>query len=272
LFCSKCGAQNPDSATFCSRCGANLWPTVAPSSSGSTTPVTSPTPVSSSSSSSSSGGGYGSTGGGSTYGSTSRRASYRIGSAFSDAWELVRNPTGFMVANRDNDTSLQTLMVNYVAVLAAIPFVATLIGEAAFHTYLGAFAVGYGFALAVLTYILDIIAVFVVGFIMWKLGPSFGTPTTQIRATRLAAYAFTPFFLLSIFDIVPFLGIIALLGALYGLYILYLGMPIILNTPKDRVITYLIVTIVVTLVVDLIIAAIIGAIAALFFLTSIGIL
>jgi hypothetical protein len=267
LYCNKCGAENPDTATFCAKCGASLWPTVSPSSS--TTPVTPPATVSSSSSSSGGQGGYSSSGVGSTSGS--RKASYTIGSAFSDAWELVRNPTGFMNANRDNDTSLRNLMINYVAILAAIPFVATLIGDSIFHLAFGALAFGFGFALAILTYILDIVAVFVVGFVMWKLGPSFGTTTTQIRATRLAAYIFTPVFLLSIFDIVPFLGIIAILGVLYGLYILYLGMPIVLNTPKDRVITYLIVTIVVTFVVYAIIGAIIGAIALALFLGSLGI-
>jgi hypothetical protein len=263
LFCSKCGAENPDSATFCSRCGSSLG-TVAPSS---TAPVTPPSTVSSSSSSGQ--GGYSSSGSNSG-GSTGRKASYTIGSAFSEAIELVKNPTGFMNTNRDNDTSIQTLMVNYVAILAAIPFIATLIGDSVFHLAFGALGIGYSFAIAVLSYILYIVAVFVVGYIIWKLGPSFGTNTTQIRATRLAAYAFTPFFLLSIFDIVPFLGVIAILGLLYGLYILYLGMPIILNTPKDRVITYLIVTIVVTFIVDIVIGVIIGAVAAALFLASIG--
>jgi hypothetical protein len=262
LYCAKCGTQNSEESTYCSKCGAALWPTVVPSSG--TTPVTSPTPATSSSS----GQGYSSSSGGSGGGS-SPKASFRISSAFSNAIALIRNPTGFMNVNRDNDTSIQTLMVNYVAVLAVVPFVATLIGDSLFHLSFGGLALGYGFALAIVSYILDIVAVFVVGFIMWKLGPSFGTTTTQIRATRLAAYTFTPFFLASIFDIIPIVGgIIAFLGVLYGLYILYLGMPIVLNTPKDRVISYLIVTIVVTFVVYFIIAAIIGAITAALFLAA----
>ena len=163
-------------------------------------------------------------------------------------------------------------MVNYVAILAAVPLVATLIGDSWYHAVFGFSVIGFSFALAIVSYILDVIGVFVVGFVMWKLGPSFGTTTTQVRATRLAAYIFTPFFLLSIFDIVPFLGIIAVLGLLYGLYILYLGMPILLNTPKDKVITYVIVTVVVTFVVYAIIGIIVGAITAVFFLTSLGIL
>ncbi len=263
MYCAKCGTQNSDESTYCSKCGAALWPTVVPISG--TTPVTPPTPATSSSAQ-----GYSSSSGGSS--SSSAKASFRISSAFSDAIALVRNPTGFMNVNRDNDTSIQTLIVNYVAILAAVPFVATLIGDSWYYSLFGVSAVGYAFVAAILSYIFNIIGVFVVGFVMWKLGPSFGTTTTQVRATRLAAYVFTPVFLLGIFDIVPFLGIITILGLFYGLYILYLGMPILLSTPKDKVITYLIVTVVVTLVVYAIIGAIIGAITATFFLVRFGLL
>lgn len=175
-----------------------------------------------------------------------------------------------MIANIDNDVSIKTLMINYVAVLAAIPFIATLIGYSWFYGFLGFGGIGYAFASAILTYIGDIIAVFVVGFVIWKLGPNFGTTTNQVRATRLAAYAFTPAFLIAILDIIPFISFITILGLLYGLYILYLGLPILLGTPRDRALTYVIVTVVVTIVVYVVIGAIIGAITAALFLGLVG--
>lgn len=232
-----------DGAVFCQKCGADL--------SDSKTAATSSYSYSGS--------------------STTKRATFHVTSAITDTIALVKSPTAFMTTNRDNDASLQSLIVNYVAVLAAIPFVATLIGDSWYYAVLGLSGVllGHAFAAALVTYIFDIIGVLVVGFIMWKLAASFGTSTTQIRATRMAAYVFAPFFLLSILDIIPIIGAIAVLGLLYGLYILYLGMPILLNTPKDRVITYLIVTVVVTLVVYAIIGAIIGAVSAAFFVGSV---
>jgi Yip1 domain len=169
-----------------------------------------------------------------------------------------------MNTNRDNDPDIRTLLINYVAVLAAIPLVATLIGDAWYYSFLGVSVAGFAVAAAIVSYVFDIIGVFVVGFIMWKLGPSFGTSTTQVRATRLAAYIFTPFFLASIFDLIPFLDIIALLGLLYGLYILYLGLPILLGTPKDKVLVYAILTVVVTIIVYAVIGAIIAAIGVAF--------
>jgi uncharacterized membrane protein len=34
MFCSKCGAENPDGAKFCSKCGAELGAAVAPAEGG----------------------------------------------------------------------------------------------------------------------------------------------------------------------------------------------------------------------------------------------
>lgn len=211
-------------------------------------------------------------GGGSSSGS---RASFDIKSTFMNAIDLVKNPTGFMNANRENDAPLKTLMINYVAVLAAIPLIATLIGDLWYYGLFGflglaGFFYGYLVGIAILTYILDIVAVFVVGFIVWKLAPNFGTVTTQVRATRIAAYAFTPAFLIAILDIIPFISFITILGLLYGLYILYLGLPILLNTPKDKALTYVIVTVVATLIVYFVIGAIIGGVTAAFFLRGFG--
>ena len=56
------------------------------------------------------------------------------------------------------------------------------------------------------------------------------------------------------------LGIIGLLFALYGFYILYLGVPILMETPQDKVLTYTIVTIIAMLVIYAVIGAITAAI------------
>jgi hypothetical protein len=192
-----------------------------------------------------------------------------ITSAFKDGIALVKAPSNYMTANRESDVSLNKLMINYVAVLAAVPFIGTLLGDLWYYRAIHAFY-AYAFSLAVVTYIFDIIAVFVAGFIVWKLAPSFGTVTTQVRATRLVAFAFTPAFLIGILNIIPPISFISILGLLYGLYILYLGVPILMNTPQEKVLTYVVVSVVATLIVYVVIGAIIGAITAALFITSAG--
>ncbi|MDA4130992.1 MAG: YIP1 family protein [Thaumarchaeota archaeon] len=186
---------------------------------------------------------------------------FNIGATFRHAIDLVKSPASVMTAYRDADVPINSVLIYYVAVLAVLTLVGTLIGDLIIYRGLYGFFAGYAVGHAILSFILDIIGVFVIGFVVWKLGPNFRTSTNQVRATRLAAYAYTPFFLASILYIIPFVGgILAFLGLLYGLYILYLGLPIMLGTPQEQAITYVIVSVIVVIVVYAVLAAIAGAI------------
>ena len=183
------------------------------------------------------------------------------------AISLVRNPVSYLSQNKDTPATVMGIMVNYVAVLAAIPFFATLIGDLWYYDlylpygFAGSF-VAYAFLAAVLLYIFDVIAVYVVALVIGFLAPTFGSSTDRIKALRLSAFIFTPAFLIGILDIIPLLEILTFLGLLYGLYILYLGLPIILGTPKDRVVTYVVAVVIATIIVYFVLAVIIGAITS----------
>jgi len=158
-------------------------------------------------------------------------------SSFNNAIALVTNPVSYMTEHKNSNLPINTVMINYVAVLAAIPFIGTLLGDL---WYYGGYAGLVGFAVfhAILVYVFSVASVYVVGIAISKLGPTFGTNADQQRSTMFAAYIFTPFFLISILDIIPFVGWISFLGTLYGLYICYLGIPILFNTAKDKVVGY----------------------------------
>jgi Yip1 domain/zinc-ribbon domain len=245
MYCTKCGATNADDAVFCTVCGNNLKVST-PSTSG---PSASPPPEFS------------------LGAIPSGAATFRISTAFSNAINLVKNPAAFMRQNRDTAVPVNSIMINYVAVLAVIPFIAALIGDLWYYAYARVYA--YSFGTAIATYILYIAGVYVIGMLIWRLAPSFGTKTDQAKATLLAAFVYTPVFLISILNIIPIIGAITILGLIYGLYILYLGLPIMLGTPPDKVVTYMVVIIVVAIVVYAVIGAIIGAITTALFLRSI---
>lgn len=244
MFCPRCGTANADDAAFCSSCGNNLKASTSSPAGGPYTPPPEfslgPIP--------------------------SGPANFTMANAFTNAINLVKNPAAFMRQNKDNMVPVNTLIINYVAVLASIPFIATLIGDLWYFAYRGAY--GYAFVVAVATYVLDVAAVYVIGMIIWKLGPNFGTTTDQAKATLLASLVYTPVFLISILTIIPFIGWITFLGLLYGLYVLYLGLPIMLNTPQGKEITYIVAIVVVAIIVYVVIGAILGAITAVFFLRS----
>jgi hypothetical protein len=177
-----------------------------------------------------------------------------------NAIALVMHPVEYMTQNKDQTVSVNTLMINYVAILALVPLIGRLIGDLLFESGHG--RAGYAIGGSIVAYILDIIAVFVIGYAIWKLAPSFSTSTSQAKATTLAAFVYTPVFLIGILSIYPPLGYLALLGLLYGLYIFYRGLPIMLNTPADKTVTYVIAILVVSIIILFIISLMISGLDA----------
>jgi hypothetical protein len=181
-----------------------------------------------------------------------------VNGAFQDAIALVKNPKSFMMAKADTAPPVMDTITKYVAILALIPFVFTLLGDVIFGR-----SIGYAIVAGIVSYIFALVSVVVVGFIVWKLAPNFSSVSDQNKATKLVSYVYTPVFLISILNIIPGLTVLNILGLLYGLYILYIGLPIVLKTPADKVVIYVIVALVVTFVWYFILAAISGALAVL---------
>jgi hypothetical protein len=65
-----------------------------------------------------------------------------------------------------------------------------------------------------------------------------------------------PVWVAGVLNIVPFLGILTIFVGIYGLYLAYLGLPVIMKTPQDKVVVYLIVVIVIAIVVSVIMGVI----------------
>lgn len=137
-------------------------------------------------------------------------------------------------------TDVKSMYMNYIMILAAIPAIAGVIGML-FISFAG-WAVGY----AIVQYILTLIMVYIVALIIDALAPTFGGRKSQISALKLVAYAATAGWVASVAMVIPVLGaIIALIGSLYGIYLLYLGLPVMMKCPQEKVIPYLVVTIVI---------------------------
>jgi len=98
------------------------------------------------------------------------------------------------------------------------------------------------------------VSVFVIGFVIDALAPSFGGQKNFNQAIKVAAYSYTPGFVGGLFAIIPILGgFVGLLFALYGLYVLYLGLPRLMKNPEDKTIIYELVVIVVAIVISMVI-------------------
>jgi Yip1-like protein len=161
-------------------------------------------------------------------------------------------------------TPPKDLILQYVLPLAAFAAVMHFISLSVIGTRTmlgGVYHMGYGFALMMALYqlVMAVVAVFVIGFIIDALAPSFGGTKNMNQATKVAAYAFTASWVGSVFTIIPWLGaLLTFLCALYGLYLIYLGLPQLMKNPTEKSIGYTAVVVIAAIVVMVIIGIVGG--------------
>jgi hypothetical protein len=178
---------------------------------------------------------------------------------------LTPNTEWPVIATEPSSTG--SLIAGYVAPLAAVSAIAGFIGVSFIGTstfFAGTYRMSLfaGLALAVWTFIGAIIGVVLVGFIINALAPTFGGEQNSARAMKVAVYSFTPAWVAGVLRIVPALGILAILGAFYGFYLLYLGLPALMKAPKEKAAGYTIVTIIAAIVVYVVVGAVGGLMIA----------
>lgn len=163
--------------------------------------------------------------------------------------------------------SIGGLYTSYVMPLAAIPVVCSLVGMLVFGVG------GFGITIrpspvwlvvqAVVNYGLSLAMVYVMALIIETLAPNFGGTKDRIQAFKLAAYAPTASWVAGVFGLIPALGVIALLGGLYSLFLLYKGLPKLMKAPEDKALPYTAVVIVVAIVVAVVIGIVSSSVMAL---------
>jgi hypothetical protein len=152
------------------------------------------------------------------------------------------------------------LYKNYIVLLAAIGPVASFIGMSLIGVSLpvgGAYRVSImtGIASAVVQYVLTLVGVYILALIIDTLAPTFAGEKNIDQAFKLAAYSYTPGWLVGIFALIPVLGVLGILG-LYGIYLLYLGLPVLMKSPKEKSAGYTIAIIIAAIIIFFVIGAI----------------
>lgn len=160
--------------------------------------------------------------------------------------------------------TVRGIMTGWVMPLAAIGPVAGLIGALVFGY--GAFGIYYrpspaaAVTSAVLSYALTLVGTWVLALIIDALAPTFASTKNPVAAMKVAAFSATAGWLAGVFGILPAIAFLSILG-LYSLYLLYLGLPLLMRTPADKAVGYLVAVIVASVVVFLVVGAVTGAIA-----------
>lgn len=166
-------------------------------------------------------------------------------------WDVIAGET----------TSIAELYKKYIIPLSAIGVVASFIGMTMIGFsmgYLGTIRMSFldGLSNALVSYILGLVVVYVLALIIDALAPSFGGEKNQIQALKVVTYSSMPVWIAQILQIIPALGLLVLLVACYGLYLLYLGLPVLMKAPKDKAVGYTVVVIICAVVLFIVVGVI----------------
>lgn len=156
------------------------------------------------------------------------------------------------------------LFMNYVAILAAIPAVCGFIGSSLIGISLSGLGtvrvpIVTGLVGAVVGYLLTFAMVYIVALLADLLAPTFQGQKNFENALKLVVYSYTPAWLAGVFLLIPSLGFLAILG-LYGLYLLWSGIPPLMKAPQEKSIVYTLAIIVCAIVIGLVVGLVQAAI------------
>jgi hypothetical protein len=151
------------------------------------------------------------------------------------------------------------LFVRYVAILAIIPALAGFIGMSlvGVKVSVGTFRepVASGVSNAVISYLLTFMVVYVVAMIIDLLAGFFGGRRHFMNALKLSVYAHTPVWLAGVFLLMPGLRFLTVLG-LYSVHLLWTGLPVLMDVPRNRAPFYALAIIVLAFIVIVLLALI----------------
>ncbi|HLE18414.1 MAG TPA: Yip1 family protein [Syntrophales bacterium] len=177
---------------------------------------------------------------------------------------ILLNPKQEWQTISGETTTMAELYKSYIVILAAIGPVASIIGMSIIGISMplaGSFRIPIGSSLtsAIIQYVLTLAGVYVLALVIDALAPTFSGEKNINQAFKVAAYSYTPGWLVGIFMVIPALGMLGILG-LYGLYILYLGLPLLMKAPQEKSMGYTAAVI----IVGIVIFAVIGVISHTF--------
>jgi Yip1 domain len=171
---------------------------------------------------------------------------------------ITLNPAATWQVIEAEQHDAKSLFVPYMLILAAIPAVASFIGLSLIG--MGGFGFSFripiasGLAMMVTTYILSLVMTFGMGWLASVLAPTFGGQSNLVQGLKLAVFGGTPMMLAGVFNLLPALSIIGLLVALYSLYVMYLGLPVLMKNPKEKTVVYMVVLIIASIIAGVVLS------------------
>jgi len=176
--------------------------------------------------------------------------------------KLLLSPKETWQEIKQEEVSARDLFKNYAIYIALVPALVVFLRYALFGVYVplqGTLRMPIFNALlvALVRFGVNLLGLYVVAWLIKQLAIYFDSKVNQVSALKLVVYAVTPLWLIQVFSLVPFLGFLKLLG-FYSVYLFYIGLPVLLETPEDRVFIFVFAIFFATLILSGILGIFVG--------------
>ncbi|MDZ7685075.1 MAG: Yip1 family protein [Gammaproteobacteria bacterium] len=143
---------------------------------------------------------------------------------------------------RDHSRSVLGHYLKYIIIIALLPPVAWYIGASQVGWSLGEREIrlteASALQISVLFYLAILIGIGALGYMVHWMSETYEAHTSTLdKGLAVAAYTCTPLFVVSVIGLYPLLWLDILIGcaaAGYTVYLLYIGVPIVMEIPEER--------------------------------------
>lgn len=168
-----------------------------------------------------------------------------------DTWTVIK----------DEEATVSGIFKSYLLLLAAVPALANFLGRMIIGypvPFSKSIRLNFGESLvtAIIEYAIMLLGIWVVAKVITFFAPKFSATQDEVKSFKLAVYSYSPYLAAGVLFIIPSLGILVGLVGIYSLIVLYFGLPIVLDVPKNKVLPFFVVIIVSMIVVYIIIGTI----------------
>jgi len=171
----------------------------------------------------------------------------------SEIKDLILSPLALFERLKLEETTPAEMTKTMLVYVAAVPAVAGFFGRVLIGynvPFVGYSHVSFfsGLVWSVLLFVLTIIGIYVVSYIVNGLSVNFGGEKNELNAFKLSAYCFIPVLILGVFSLIPALAGLYILG-LYGIYLFLIGVPILMQVPEEKALTFTVVISLISIVI-----------------------
>jgi hypothetical protein len=166
---------------------------------------------------------------------------------------LLISPTAEWPAIKQEPLSVAQIYMKYLLFYAALPSIGYLL------SFVGAPNFVVALRLAIISYVVWMLAFNFVPVIVNWLAPTFSSVPNTNYAFKLVAFSVIPLLLAGLLSFIPNLGLIlSIIGAAYSAYLCYYGLPVLMQTPEDKLVPYTVTALVVVLIVYFVLVIVLG--------------